>query len=128
MKAITVNLIVESIEDCLPFWVERLGFAKTVEVPHEAKLGFVILKHGDTELMLQSRASVAEDVAGLAGDSFRSALYVEVPQLAPIRKALTGWPRVVPERTTVYGAREIIVRDPAGIVVLFASRDPADLA
>ena len=128
MKAITVDLIVESIEDCLPFWVERLGFARTVEVPHEDKLGFVILKHGDTELMLQSRASVAGDIAGLAGDAFRSALYIEVPQLAPIRKALTGWPRVVPERTTFYGAREIIVRDPAGNVVLFSSRDPADLA
>jgi hypothetical protein len=27
---------------------------------------------------------------------------------------------VVPERTTFYGARELIVRDPAGNVVFFA--------
>ena len=128
MKAITANLIVESIEDCLPFWGERLGFARTVEVPHGDKIGFVILKHGDTELMLQSRASIADDVAGLGGETFRSTLYIEVAQLAPIRKALTGWARVVPERSTPYGAREIIVRDPAGNVVLFSSRDPADLA
>jgi catechol 2,3-dioxygenase-like lactoylglutathione lyase family enzyme len=123
MKSIVSNLVVPSIEDCLPFYVERLGFEKTVDVPHGDKLGFVILKRGALELMLQSRASVADDIAALAGDSFRAALYIEVDQLAPIRKALTDWPRVVPERTTFYGAREIIVRDPAGNVVCFSSRE-----
>jgi catechol 2,3-dioxygenase-like lactoylglutathione lyase family enzyme len=123
MKSIVSNLIVPSIEDCLPFYVERLGFEKTVDVPHGDKLGFVILRRGPLELMLQSRASVADDIAALAKDSFRAALYIEVDQLDPIRKALTDWPRVVPERTTLYGAREVIVRDPAGNVVLFASRE-----
>src|ERR1041384_4718778 len=123
MKSIVSNLIVPSIEDCLPFYLERLGFEKTVDVPHGDKLGFVILKRGGLELMMQSLASVADDIAGLAGDSFRAALYIEVEQLAPIRKALTYWLRVVPERTTFYGAREIIVRDPAGNVVVFASRE-----
>jgi hypothetical protein len=73
--------------------------------------------------MLQSRASVAADVAGVDPDGFRAALYIEVDQLAPIRKALAGWPPVVPERTTFYGAREIIVRDPAGNLISFASRE-----
>jgi catechol 2,3-dioxygenase-like lactoylglutathione lyase family enzyme len=123
MNAIVSNLIVASIEDCLPFYVERLGFTHTVEVPHDGKLGFVILKRGELELMLQSRASVAADVAGLEPDGFRAALYIEVDKLAPIRKALKGWPLVVPERTTFYGTREIIVRDPVGNVVTFASRE-----
>ena len=123
MNSIVSNLIVASIEDCLPFYVERLGFTKTVEVPHDGKLGFAILKHGELELMLQSRASVAADVVGLDPDGFRAALYIEVDELAPIREALNGWPRVIPERTTFYGAREIIVRDPAGNVVTFASRE-----
>jgi uncharacterized glyoxalase superfamily protein PhnB len=122
MKSITPNLIVESIESCLSFYVDRLGFEKTIEVPHEDKLGFVILKHGEVELMLQSRASAAADVAGL-DDASRAALYIRVDQLAPVRQALDGWPRVVPERTTFYGAREIIVRDPAGNVLAFASRE-----
>lgn len=123
MNSIVSNLIVASIEDCLPFYVERLGFTRTVDVPHGDKLGFAILKRGDLELMLQSRASLAADIAGLDADGFRAALYIEVDQLAPIRKALTDWPRVVPERTTFYGAREIIVRDPAGNLVAFASRE-----
>ena len=123
MNSITCNLIVPSIEACLPFYAERLGFTRTVEVPHDGKLGFVILKRGERELMLQSHASVEADIAGLDPAGFRAALYIEVDQLAPIRDALTDWPRVVPERTTFYGVREIIVRDPAGNVLAFASRE-----
>jgi uncharacterized glyoxalase superfamily protein PhnB len=123
MKKLTPNLIVESIEACLPFWVDRLGFARTAEVPHGSQLGFVILTRGKLELMLQSRASLKDDVAALAegaGAHF-AVLYFEVDDLAPIRAALEGWPRVVPERTTFYGAREIIVRDPAGHAVFFGA-------
>lgn len=124
MNSIVSNLFVPSIEDCLAFYVGRLGFTQTVEVPHDGVLGFAILKRGALELMLQSWASVEADIAGLGPDRFRAALYIEVDQLAPIRQALDGWPRVVPERTTFYGAREIIVRDPAGNVLAFASREP----
>jgi catechol 2,3-dioxygenase-like lactoylglutathione lyase family enzyme len=123
MKSIVANLIVPSIEACLPFYVERLGFTQTIDVPHDGVLGFVSLSRGSVELMLQSRASLAADIAGLGADGFRAALYIEVAKLASIRKALAGWPEVVPERTTFYGAREIIVRDPAGNVVVFASRE-----
>ena len=45
MNSIVSNLIVPSIEACLPFYVERLGFTQTVDVPHEGKLGFVILSN-----------------------------------------------------------------------------------
>lgn len=122
MEKLTPNLIVESIEDNLPFWIERLGFEKTVEVPHAGRLGFVILKYGDLELMLQSRASLAEDLPPLASGPQHSTLYFHVSDLAPIRAALEDWPKVVPERTTFYGAREIIVLDPAGNGVCFGAR------
>jgi len=123
MNSIVSNLFVVSIEDCLPFYVDRLGFTRTVEVPHGDVLGFVILKRGELELMLQSHAAVAADVAGVDPTGFRSALYIECDKLAPIRKALAGWPLVVPERTTFYGAREIIVRDPVGNLISFSSRE-----
>lgn len=125
MLAIVTNLIVPAIEDCLPFYT-RLGFAQTVSVPHPpdagegAPLGFVILKHGELELMMQTIASLGADVAGLDRDTYRTALYIRVADLEPIRTALEGWPRAVPERTTFYGAREIIVHDPAGNVLSFA--------
>ena len=122
MQRITTNLVVESIEAMLPFY-EKLGFVRKVEVPHEGALGFVILEHGEVELMMQSRASIAADIAGLERDAFRAMLYVTVDDLAPIRAALGDGQRVVPERPTFYGAREIIVRDPAGNVVAFAAHE-----
>jgi uncharacterized glyoxalase superfamily protein PhnB len=123
MNKLTPNLIVSNIEACLPFWVDRLGFEKTVEVPEGKGLGFVILRHGAIEVMLQSRASVEKDVAAIAEGAYRSVLYIDVADLDAIRAALEGWPRVVPERTTFYGAREIIVRDPEGHVVFFGSHE-----
>ncbi|HEY0466821.1 MAG TPA: VOC family protein [Polyangiaceae bacterium] len=121
MNKLTPNLIVDAIEPCLPFWIERLGFEKTVEVPEGERLGFVILKQGSVEVMLQTRASVALDVAPISEGSHRSVLYIEVSDLAAIRSALDGWPLVVPERKTFYGAHELIVADPAGNYVFFAS-------
>lgn len=120
MKKITPVLIVDRIEPSLAFWCERLGFEKQVEVPHGDALGFVILTHGSTELMLQSRASVRDDLPALADDAWRTALYVEVEDLEPIRRALAGLPPLFAERTTFYGAREVGVRDPDGNSVVFA--------
>lgn len=122
VQRLTPVLIVESVAACLPFWVDRLGFTVTVEVPHGDHLGFVILHHGDIELMLQSVASVADDVAALAADRYRSALFLEVDDLAAIQRSLGAWPRVVDTRETFYGTRETVVRDPAGNAVTFAER------
>lgn len=121
MQSLTSNLIVDDIETCLSFWIDRLGFEKTVEVPEGSRLGFVILKRGNLELMLQSRASLKNDVPDLAEARYQSVLYVRVDDLASFKTALKAYPKVVDERTTDYGAREMIVRDPAGNVVFLAA-------
>ena len=120
MPKLTPVLVVERIEDCLPFWCDRLGFARTVEVPHGDALGFVILQLPGAELMLQSRASVRDDLPALAEGPYRTAIYLEVDDLAPVCKALQGLPPLFAERTTFYGAREVGVADPAGNPVIVA--------
>jgi hypothetical protein len=121
MNKLTANLIVDAIEPCLELWVERLGFAKTVEIPDGDRLGFVILRRDAVELMLQTRASLAKDVPTISDGPYRSVLYIDVPDLAALRVALEGWPLVVPERKTFYGAHELIVADPAGNHIFFAA-------
>ncbi len=121
MKKLTPVLYVEEIEPALPFWVERLGFAKTAEVPHGDRLGFVILQKGDVEIMYQTRASVQEDVPALGGMPMGgSMLFVQVEDLDAVERALEGIEPVTPRRKTFYGADELIVREPAGNVVNFA--------
>jgi uncharacterized glyoxalase superfamily protein PhnB len=120
VKKLTPLLVVEAIEPCLEFWVQRLGFEATTQVPAGDKLGFVILAHEGIEVMLQTRASVADDMPALAADPFHTALFVEVADLDKIKKAVEGMDLVFDERKTFYGSREICVRDPAGNVVTFA--------
>ncbi len=121
---ITPILIVDEIEPSLNFWVSKLGFEKTVEVPEGDKLGFVILQKDGAEVMLQSRASVRKD-AGSAADAIFMAgsnLYIEVDSFPDALERVKGAEVVVPERTTFYGMREIWVREPGRNVLGFAAR------
>lgn len=123
MKSLTPVLLVEEIEPCLEFWVGKLGFEKTVEVPEGDKLGFVALSNGPVEVMLQSRASVLKDVEALGKGPFAKdgvSLYIKVASLDAWLPKLAGAEVVVPERKTFYGAREIVVRAPSGVLVGFA--------
>jgi uncharacterized glyoxalase superfamily protein PhnB len=121
VKRITPVLFVKEIEPVLPFWVDKLGFTKTIEVPHGSKLGFVALQKGNTEVMYQSYASVAEDMPLLAeihkGPTF---LYIEVDNLDAVLGALKGSKIVQPERTAFYGMREVGFQEPGGHYVTFA--------
>lgn len=115
MKKLTPVLYVESIEPALPFWEDRLGFERVVEVPLGDGLGFVSLKKGEVEVMYQTRASVADDLPQLEDTPMGGALlFIEVGDLDTVEAALAGVEFVQPRRTTFYGATEIVVREPAG--------------
>ena len=122
MKKLTPILYVDAIESCLPFWTERLGFTKTVEVPHDGKIGFVILTRDGLELMYQTWASAAADIAGATKPTKgrSAALYIEVENLDEVERALRGAEIVHPRRKAFYGATEIFMREPGGHVVGFA--------
>ena len=127
-KKSTPVMIVERIEPVLPFWVERLGFTKTVDVPEGDHLGFVILVKDGVELMFQTWTSVQEDggpTVWSARPKDHTPLYVEVSDLAAIQRALAGSDVLVPERKTFYGATETIVRAPGGQIVTFAQMGDA---
>jgi uncharacterized glyoxalase superfamily protein PhnB len=121
MNKLTPVFLVEQIEPVLAFWIDRLGFEKTAEVPEGDRLGFVILQKGAVEVMYQTRESVEKDVPPLASTPMRgSMLFVQVDDLDEVVRALEGIEPVVPRRRTFYGADELIVREPAGNVVTFA--------
>jgi hypothetical protein len=122
---ITPILIVDEIEPSLNFWVAKLGFEKTVEVPEGDKLGFVILQKEGTEVMLQSRASIRKDAGAAIADEMLQAgshLYIEVDSFPDALERVKGAEVLVPERTTFYGMREIWVREPGRNVLGFAAR------
>jgi uncharacterized glyoxalase superfamily protein PhnB len=120
----TPVLVVDKIEPSLPFYVERLGYTKQVEVPHGDSLGFVILEKDGLEVMLQTRESVEADIPTLKSYVQGKAVtqFVEVDSLDSILKKLSGYDLLAPVRTTFYGMREAIVADPAGYVLVFAEK------
>ena len=92
IKKITPVLFAAEIEPCIAFWVDRLGFEKTMEVPEGDKLGFAAIRKGEIELMYQSYASGEKDVPALAelhrrGPTF---LFVEVENFAEVINTLKG--------------------------------------
>ena len=124
---LTPVLFVENIEAVLPFWTQHLGFIKTVEVPDDGKLGFVILQQGDIEVMYQSYASAEKTCRPIAPDVRKGPtfLYIEVENLDALKPALQSADVYMSERNTFYGAREIGVRDPAGHFLTFSQTTAA---
>lgn len=121
---ITSILYVEDIESCLKFWVDALGFEKTVEIQAEGSLGFVILNSGATEVMLQTYSELEKDIPGIVSHlrEAPSVLYIEVNDIAMIERRLKGFEVIVPKRKTFYGADEIYYRSPGGHIVGFAQQ------
>lgn len=120
VKKITPVLLVEQVEPCVAFW-ERLGFAKTTEVPDGGSLAFAALGKDNAEVMYQTYASVEKDRDApkpfAKGPTF---LYVEVENLDETIGAMKDAEVVMPVRTTFYGAKEIGVKDPGGHLITFA--------
>jgi uncharacterized glyoxalase superfamily protein PhnB len=121
VKRLTPNLLADDVSSCVKFWVERMHFQKTAEVPDGAGLAFASLQSGSLELMYQSYASMDKEpsVAGLyqKGTSF---LFLEVDDLDAVFASMQGAPMVNPVHKTFYGSTEFTVKDPAGNMITFA--------
>lgn len=119
---VTAILTMERIEESVQFWTGKAGFDLTVSVPQGDTMGFAILQKGDAEVMLQSHASVADDLPMLAdyARASKSCLFVEVEDFEGIVQKLEGVPVAFPVRQTPYGMTEIGVFEPGGHLVIFA--------
>lgn len=123
VKRITPVLPVKEIEPLIPFWVDRLGFAKTVEVPEGNKIGFVIFQKGSVEVMYQTYSSVEKDAPSSMSAEARKGptyLYMEVDNLDAVLAAMKDARVVMPVRTAFYGMKEFAVQDPGGHFITFA--------
>ena len=123
LSRLTPVLIVDAVEPCIRFWIERFGLAPESEVPGEdGKLVFAIVKKGDVEIMYQTRASVIADLPAAGPDliGHSTALFITTEDLDAVERALEGVPVVRARHKTFYGSEEIYVREPGGNTVGFA--------
>jgi uncharacterized glyoxalase superfamily protein PhnB len=121
VSKMTANLYADDVAACVHFWVDRLHFEITMEVPDGTNLAFAALKKGPLELMYGSFASLNKDAATehsyQKGTSF---LFLEVEDVDSVFAAMKSAPILTPIHKTFYGATEFTVKDPAGHFITFA--------
>jgi len=120
---LTPVLVVDSVDACLPFWTDKLGFELTNHVPGpDGSMIFAIVERDGVEVMYQTAASVLEDgtitEAEIQGHSV--GLFITVHSLDDVEPLLAGAPVVKPRHQTFYGSTEIYVKEPGGNTVGFA--------
>jgi uncharacterized glyoxalase superfamily protein PhnB len=123
LKQLTPVLIVDTVEPCLQFWVDRFGFTKKNEVPGpDGKLIFASVDKDGVEVMYQTRKSVLSETPEAAGElsGHSVALFLTVDDLDAVEQAVAGAPVVKPRHKTFYGSTELYVREPGGNTVGFA--------
>ncbi len=131
-ESVTPVLIVERVEPTRDFFRDRLGFTEMMSVPHGEGIGFSMLQQGAVEVMVQSHASVIDDVGHDAARAVNETisgrgavgLYVQVSDVELVVPAVADADVIVPLRKTSYGMHEIAVREPGGHAITFASRLP----
>ncbi|MGH7524703.1 MAG: VOC family protein [Gemmatimonadales bacterium] len=117
IKQLTPVLIVDRVEPCLDFWVDRFGFARQNEVPGDGgALVFASVERDGIEVMYQTRASVVADSPATAADlnGHSMVLFLVVDDFDTTEKALSGVPVVKPRHRTFYGSTEMYVRAGTG--------------
>lgn len=128
-SSIAPILIVANCEPTKKFFVDRLGFQIVTEMPQGETLGFVMLVKDGVTLMIQSHASVIDDVGEDAARemnetiSARGAvgLYIQINDVEQLVPSIADTDVIVPLRKTFYGMHEIMIREPGGHAVTFAS-------
>jgi uncharacterized glyoxalase superfamily protein PhnB len=131
-ESIAPVLIVERVAPTRDFFRDRLGFAQTTVIADGDELAFAMLEKDGVEVMIQSHASLIEDVGHDAARAVNETisgrgavgLYVSVSNVDLVVPAVADADVIVPLRKTFYGMHEITIREPGGHAVTFASRLP----
>ena len=129
-ESIAPVLIVERVAPTRDFFRDRLGFAQTAVVADGDELGFAMLEKDGVVVMVQSHASLLDDVGHDAARAVNETisgrgavvLYVRVSDVDLVVPAIADADVIVPLRKTFYGMHEITVREPGGHAVTFASK------
>ena len=124
LTQLTPVMIVDSVEYCLPFWTERLGFTVENTVPGpDGKLIFASAKRDGIEVMYQTRASVLSEDPAMAEElnGHSVTLFLTVDNIDAVERAMAGAPVVKARHETFYGSTELYVREPGGNTVGFSA-------
>lgn len=125
----TVNLMVESVDESLAFYRDVLGFSLVASVPDDrGSLQFAILTKDKSTLMLQERNNLIEEYPTLATPKVQPSvsLYIMVDNFEQLYRELKAKDIILCDlHTTFYGAQEFAIADNNGYVLTFTAHKDA---
>ncbi len=127
IKSWTANMLTDDMDASLKFYCEVLGFEMVMSVPEQGPFDWCMLHLESVEVMLQTRKSMAEELALFQDMENGGALgfYIKVDDVHAMAKKLRAANVEVTKdiNTTFYGATEFTIKDPNGFILTFAEMD-----
>ncbi len=124
-KKLTLNLLVANVERSLAFYVDTLGFARSMTVPEQSPFVFAAVTSGSIEIFVNDAATAVKEYPAFVGKPIGATgtMFIEVEGVDAIHDRLKSHVKIVmPIVTQFYGMREFAIEDPDGYVVTFAER------
>jgi uncharacterized glyoxalase superfamily protein PhnB len=126
-KKLTPNLLVANVERSLAFYVDTLGFARSMTVPEQSPFVFAAVTSGSIEIFVNDAATAVKEYPAFVGKPIGATgtMFIEVEGVDAIHDRLKSHVKIVmPIVTQFYGMREFAIEDPDGYVITFAERVP----
>jgi lactoylglutathione lyase len=126
-KKLTPNLLVANLERSLAFYVDTLGFARSMTVPEQSPFVFAAVTSGSIEIFVNDAATAVKEYPAFVGKPIGATgtMFIEVEGVDAIHDRVKSRVKIVmPIVTQFYGMREFAIEDPDGYVITFAERVP----
>ena len=124
--SMTTNLMVESVDESLAFYKDKLGFVEVATVPSESgALQFAILQKDGLMLMFQERENLVSEYPILQTSKVQpsATLYIAVDNFDELYQELEDSYKILTEvHTTFYGSKEFAIADNNGYVLTFTEK------
>lgn len=123
-QQLTANLMVDSIEETLTFYQEKLGFSLVASVPNDnGYLQFAIVEKDGLHLMFQERQNLIEEYPMLETPATKPGitLFIKVTDFDQLYHSLKSEATLAADlHETFYGTKEFAILDNSGYVLTFA--------
>jgi uncharacterized glyoxalase superfamily protein PhnB len=122
-ESLSPNLISESVNGSVEFYTKHLGFTLIASVPEQGIYDWAMIQRDNVSLMFQSLPSLQQDMPGL-GLTAKGSLgtfFIKMKGIEELYNSVKGKVEIsLDMRTTFYGMKEFVVKDPDGYFMCFA--------
>ncbi len=123
-ETVTVNIMVENVEETVEFYERKLGFQKVLSVPETGKnLNFAIVGKDHISIMFQKQDSLLEEYPSLQKESIvpTFTLFITVKDVRKLYDELKDHVTLAaPLHQTFYGKDEFAIFDNNGNILTIA--------